>query len=148
MKTFGNGKKMVEPSDIYELFDELSSWEKQEVAERLAFENNVMPEVVTESEYKTPREAFDEYGDDIIEYYDADELIDVLSTKLYDVGLWRLTDLMLAKLRRTNNVEKSWAEEAIGHFQNAINEISKKSGLSIKAETKSNGELKISTINK
>lgn len=54
MKTFGNEKKLVEPSDIYELFDELSSWEKQEVAERLAFENNVMPEVVTESEYKTP----------------------------------------------------------------------------------------------
>lgn len=96
---------------------------------------------------KPPREAFDEYGDDIIEYYDGDDLIDVLSTKLYDVGLWRLTDLMLAKLRRTNNVEKSWAEEAIGHFQNAINEISKKSGLSIKAETKPNGELKISTDN-
>lgn len=147
MKTFGNGKKMAEPSDIYELFNELSSWEKQEVAEHLAFENNVMPEVVTESEYKTPREAFYEYGDDIIEYYDGDDLIDVLSTKLYDVGLWRLTDLMLAKLRRTNNVEKSWAEEAIGHFQNAINEISKKSGLSIKAETKPNGELKISTDN-
>lgn len=47
-------KKMAEPSDIYELFDELSSWEKQEVAEYLAFKNNVMPEVVTESEYKTP----------------------------------------------------------------------------------------------
>ena len=56
MKTFGNGKKMAEPSDIYELFDELSSWEKQEVAEYLAFKNNVMPEVVTESEYNPPPE--------------------------------------------------------------------------------------------
>ena len=55
---------------------------------------------------------------------------------------------MLDKLSRTSNVKKSWAEEAIGDFQNAINEISKKSGLSIKAETKPNGELKISTINK
>lgn len=148
MKTFGNGKKMVEPSDIYELFDELSSWEKQEVAEHIAFENKVMPEVVTESEYKTPQEAFDEYGDDIIEYYDGDELIDALSTKLYDVGLWQLTELMLDKLSRTSNIEKSSAEEAIRHCQNAINEISKKSGLSIKVETKPNGELKISTINK
>lgn len=145
MKTFGNGKKMVEPSDIYELFDELSSWEKQEVAKRLAFDNNVMPEVVIESEHKTPREAFDEYGDDIIEYYDGDDLIDVLSTKLYDVGLWQITDLMLDKLSRTSNIEKSSAEEAIRHCQNAINEISKKSGLSIKVETKPNGELKIST---
>lgn len=148
MKTFDNGKKLVEPSDIYDLFNELPSWEKQEVAKHLAFENKVMPEVVTESEHKTPQEAFDEYGDDIIEYYDGDELIDALSTKLYDVGLWQLTDLMLAKLHRTNNVKKSWAEEAIGDFQDSINEISKKSGLSIKAETKPNGELKISTINK
>lgn len=145
MKTFGNGKKLVEPSDIYELFNELSSWEKQEVAKRLAFDNNVMPEVVIESEHKTPREAFDEYGDDIIEYYDGDDLIDVLSTKLYDVGLWQITDLMLDKLSRTSNIEKSSAEEAIRHCQNAINEISKKSGLSIKVETKPNGELKIST---
>ena len=53
MKTFDNGKRLVEPSDIYELFDELPSWEKQEVAEHLAFKNNVMPEVVTQSEHMT-----------------------------------------------------------------------------------------------
>lgn len=146
MKTFDNGKRLVEPSDIYELFDELPSWEKQEVAERLAFKNNVMPEVVTQSEHKTDREVFDEYGDDIIEFYDGDALINELETKLYDVELWQLTDLMLDKLYYVNNVKKSWAEEAIGQFQDSINEIWKKSGLSLRVETGPNGELKISKI--
>jgi hypothetical protein len=124
MKILDDGKRLVEQEDVMNLFNEMAPWDRREVAEKLSLAYDVRSD-----ECLSDSEAFDKYGDGIIDYYDPSDLIDALEGKIYDVGMQDIAALARYKARCGFGTTPKNAHKIIEYLEQIIQYVQEDAGI-------------------